>query len=139
MASVSFQGLDDYISQITELRNKSESACKFSLFEMAAVFADAIKASAHAHDRTGDLAASLDIHEMGENSGAVTTYIGFSGYDRNGVPNPLKANVLESGSSNGHVPKTHFFNNAVKGAKAAAESSAVAAFDEFTSRITKEF
>lgn len=140
MASVSFQGLDKHISEITKLRDTTESACKYSLYEMAGVFADAITAAAHAHDRTGSLAESLDIHEMYESSGEVSTYISFSGYDSNKPPrpNPLKANILESGTSDGRVPKTHFFTNAVKGAKAAAEASAVAAFDEFTGKITKE-
>lgn len=138
MAKVTFSGLNEYISQVTTLRDKSVSACKYSLYEMAGVFADSIKAATHAHDRTGDLAASLGIHEMYESNGTVSTYIGFSGYDRNGTPNPLKANILESGTSDGRVKKTHFFTNAVKNAKAAAEASAVAAFDDYTSKIAKE-
>lgn len=138
MAKVTYQGLNSYISQCVELRNKAVPACKYTLFEMAGVYADSIRASVEAHSLSGGLAKSLDITPMFEKDGVVEVYIGFSGYDDRGVPNPLKANILESGTSNGHVKKTHFFTNAIKAAKAKAEASATSAFDEFVSHIVKE-
>lgn len=135
MAKVTFQGLNKYISEVQTLRDKSVPACKKSLYAMADVFADSIRAQVNLHRDTGDLANSLYIHEMQEANGNVTTYIAFAGYDRNGTPNPLKANVLESGTADGRIEKTHFFTNAVKAAKSAAEAAAVAAFDEYTQNI----
>lgn len=133
MAKAVFIGIDEYIDQVTALRDKATSACKVALYQEAKVFADSIKAAVP-HD-TGDLADALYIHEMDEANGVVSTYIAFAGYDRNGTPNPLKANVLESGTADGRIEKTHFFTQAVKAAKSAAEAAAVAAFDEYTQNI----
>lgn len=136
MAKFNLVGIDKYISQVETLRDKATSACKVALYQEAAVFANAIRAAVPRD--TGDLADALYIHEMDEENGVVSTYIAFAGYDSNGTPNPLKANIIESGTSNGHVPKTHFFTNAVKAARSAAEAAAVAAFDEFTQNIVNK-
>lgn len=135
MAKVTFQGLNQYISEVQTLRDKSGSGCKKALYAMADVFADSIRAAVEQHSDTGGLAKSLYIHKFDERDGAISTYIAFTGYDDKGTPNPLKANVLESGTSDGRVKKTHFFTNAVKAAKAAAEAAAVSAFDEYTQKI----
>ena len=137
MAKVTFTGLDDYIEQLRTLEKTTVPACKRALYEMADVYADAIRAGLAPYQKTGSLFNSLDVARHNENNGVIQTYIGVYGYDENGTPNPLKANILESGTSNGHVKKTHFFSNAVKGAKAAAEQAAVAAFDQYTKTITK--
>jgi hypothetical protein len=47
--------------------------------------------------------------------------ISFSGYDRKGVSNILKARVLESGSSKQR--KTPFFRKSVNASRAAAQSA----------------
>lgn len=48
---------------------------------------------------TGALAVSLGVAKMQETQDGYNVKIGFDGYDSKGVPNVLKARVLESGSS----------------------------------------
>lgn len=57
--------------------------------------------------RTGDLEKSLIITRPYKNSKEeIATKVGFYGYDRNGIPNPLKAMAREYGTSNGEAKKT---------------------------------
>ena len=54
--------------------------------------------------RTGDLEKSLIITRPYKNSKEeIATKVGFYGYDRNGIPNPLKAMAREYGTSNGEM------------------------------------
>ena len=56
--------------------------------------------------RTGDLEKSLIITRPYKNSKEeIATKLGFYGYDRNGIPNPLKAMAREYGTSNGEAKK----------------------------------
>ena len=56
--------------------------------------------------RTGDLEMSLIITRPYKNSKEeIATKVGFYGYDRNGIPNPLKAMAREYGTSNGEAKK----------------------------------
>ena len=56
--------------------------------------------------RTGDLEKSLIITRPYKNSKEeIATKVGFYGYDRNGIPNPLKAMAREYGTSNGESKK----------------------------------
>ena len=56
--------------------------------------------------RTGVLEKSLIITRPYKNSKEeIATKVGFYGYDRNGIPNPLKAMAREYGTSNGEAKK----------------------------------
>ena len=56
--------------------------------------------------RTGDLEKSLIITRPYKNSKEeIATKVGFYGYDRNGIPNPLKAMARAYGTSNGEAKK----------------------------------
>ena len=56
--------------------------------------------------RTGDLGKSLIITRPYKNSKEeIAAKVGFYGYDRNGIPNPLKAMAREYGTSNGEAKK----------------------------------
>ena len=56
--------------------------------------------------RRGDLEKSLIITRPYKNSKEeIATKVGFYGYDRNGIPNPLKAMAREYGTSNGEAKK----------------------------------
>ena len=55
---------------------------------------------------TGDLAKCLIITRPYKNTKQeIATKVGFYGYDRNGIPNPLKAMAREYGTSNGEAKK----------------------------------
>lgn len=103
-----------------ELESRAYSIASAGLYDGAEVIADRIKQNIPKD--TGDLAKSLFIAKFERWLNRVDTVIGFAGYDSKGVPNPMKAAVLESGSSHGH-PATHFFSKATRNAKARCEAA----------------
>lgn len=63
-------------------------------------------------ESTGDLLNSLGIAPASvDKIGIINTKVGFSGYDRKGIPNALKARAMESGTS--HLKKRPFVRPAV--------------------------
>ena len=71
----------------------------------------------------------MTLVSMKNDNGFINTKINFADYDRNGVPNALKAAVLESGSSRGH-PKLRLITKAANGVKDKAYSAMSAKIDE---------
>lgn len=132
MAKFKFEGLDDYIQKINRLADpkRAEGLIKAAVYPGAGVIADAVRERLSTHSRTGDLADSMFLSVMENENGYVYTQLGFAGYDGNGVPNAVKAAVLESGSS--RQKKTPFIRPAVKSAKDKAEAAMAA---ELESRI----
>ena len=86
--------------------------CKELLYDPAGMLADEIKGRLREHKDTGDLVNSVTVSKMIARGGVVQTAVVFAGYDKKGVPNPIKAAVLESGSSK--QKKTPFIRPAVK-------------------------
>ena len=82
---------------------------------------------------TGALAASLGIAKMQETADGYNVKIGFDGYDSKGVPNLLKARVMESGSSK--QKKRPFMRPAVNATKGAAIKKMGEIIDEEIARI----
>lgn len=139
MAKMKIEGFDHYIAQIEKLGKSSLGISKMALYDGAAVVADKIRTKLNAVTNRGysegDLSESLGIAGMREEDGGVNTIIGFSGYDRDGIPNPLKARVLESGSSK--QKKTPFIRPAIKASKAEAEAAIAATFEREIEKIMK--
>ena len=134
---VSVKGMDK-LEKAFENGVKGVTGCmKRSVYSGADVIADSVRANlAGALKRAevkgyqiiltshGDLEKSLTISRIVTIGGTVQTKVGFGGYDRKGVPNTLKAGVLESGRSkqDGRT-KTHFFSNAVKSSRKPARNA----------------
>ena len=129
----------DLTAKLGGLAEKSYTILKRALYPGAGALADAIKDNLRAHsqkgsksirnstrkdgreyeysyERTGDLADSVTIVRMDQEGGKVTTAVIFAGYDKNGVPNAIKAAALESGTSK--QTKTPFIRPAVNAVKA---------------------
>lgn len=85
---------------------------------------------------TGALAASLGITKMKENADGWDVKIGFDGYDAAGVPNVLKARVLESGSSK--QQKRPFMRPAVNATRKAAVEKMGEIIDKEIARIMND-
>ena len=82
---------------------------------------------------TGALAASLGVAKMQETQDGYNVKIGFDGYDSKGVPNVLKARVLESGSSK--QQKRPFMRPAVAATQKKAIEKMGEVIDEEIARI----
>lgn len=111
------KGLAEYESRIAALGIHAEGICKAAVYEGAGIIAEAIRDNTPVD--TGDLRASVGIAPIRNDNGFINTKIGFDGYDRRGVPNAIKARVIESGSS--HRRKKPFIRPAVERNAALAE------------------
>ena len=114
MAKFKFTGIEKYVDSLEKIGGKNaESILKYAVYPGAAVVADAIRAEIETnHKVSGDLAKSLSLATMRNEDGYVNTKISFAGYDEKGVPNALKAAVLESGRSD--RDGTHFISKTVR-------------------------
>jgi HK97 gp10 family phage protein len=136
MATISFKGLDAYQRQIAALGNPKtvESMCKYSIYDAAGMVADELK-KATPFD-TGDLRDSIALEAMVTRDGVTYTKIDFAGYDRKGVPNMIKARVIESGTS--RVKKKPFVRPTIKRVTKTAEFMMDKAINEYLSKFMKK-
>lgn len=124
MAKFAFKDDSDYAIRLGRIADAADSGriAKKAIYEAAGIVADRIRANLKnvvSGDSNGDLEKSLGIAPIKEDrEGNWNTKIGFDGYDRRGVPNQLKARVLESGRSN--QKKRPFVRPAVRQTKAEA-------------------
>lgn len=121
MAKMTIKGTDQLELQLSKLGNMSTKIAKDVVMAGAQPVADEIRRGLQKNLQgskysTGDLEKSLGITPPGVDSqGNVNTKVGFDGYDRDGVPNQLKARVMESGSSK--IKKRPFIRPAVNRSK----------------------
>lgn len=130
--------IDDQIKMFDRFHSSVYGIASAALYEGAGVVADAIR-NATPQD-SGDLADSIGIAEFDKDGDKVSTAIGFSGYDEKGVPNIVKARVLEHGrvdSSGRTVAKHPFIKNAVRKAKQKALNAMQKRFEQGVNDITK--
>lgn len=119
MAKIVFKGIDEYAKQMAELGAHAEGVCKYAVYDAAGMVIDAIKAACPVD--SGDLRDSFVLTTFRNDNGYVYTKVVAEGYDSRGVPNAIKARVLESGNST--HPKRPFIRPAVNGIKGAVETS----------------
>lgn len=120
MATIKFEGLEAYADKLRQLGADVEGSIKRAVYPAAGMVIEAIKGNTPVRiPDGGDLRESLALTKYENEGGFVFTKVVFDGYDRNGVPNALKANVLESGSSTRR--KHPFIRPAVNRVKRAAE------------------
>lgn len=139
MAKFVFVGAEEYAKQLERIGGKNAvGLLKYAVYPGAAVVADAIRSEIETkHRDTGDLASSLSLATMRNDDGFVNTKVSFVGYDRHGVPNAIKAAVLESGNSKGKKG-THFISKTVKAVEARAVEAMSQALDEKINEIMEE-
>lgn len=139
MARFEINGLGEIVKQLDKASDSIVPICKMSVYAGAGIVADAVREelqNALSGNSTGDLEASLGIREIQDTGTQVETVVGFAGYDSKGVPNVLKARVLNSGRSDTAHKKTRFISKAMKKASvpASAKMSEVAR-EEITKKL----
>lgn len=130
--------IGDHIKMFDRFHSSVYGIASAALYEGAGVVADAIRAATP--QDSGDLADSIGIAEFDIDVDKVSTAIGFSGYDEKGVPNIVKARVLEHGrvdASGRTVAKHPFIKNAVRKAKQKALNAMQRRFEQGVNDITK--
>lgn len=119
-------GLDDYIRRLRALGANIEGACKRATYPAAGMVIEAIKANTPVD--TGALRDSLALEHFVNDNGYIYTQVTFNGTDERGHPNPVKARVLESGSS--RQQKRPFIRPAVNRVRDRAEAMIAAEFEK---------
>ena len=138
MAKFKFEGIDNYVNALQRIGGaKAKGIIRYAVYPGAAVVADSIRDALEQHNDTGDLAESLTLAQMRDDQGYINTKIVFSGYDRKGVPNAIKAAALESGTSRGQKG-THFISKTVKAVSAKAVAEMSKALDEKIGEIMED-
>lgn len=117
MATIKLEGMDEYVKKLTALGANVEGSIKRAVYPAAGMVIEEIKRNCP--EDSGDLKRSMALVKYQNDDGYIYTQVVFDGYDHKGVPNALKANVLESGSST--RKKQPFIRPAVNRVKLAAE------------------
>lgn len=133
MAKIEFKGADEYTKKLRMMGARIQGTIKYASYEAAGIVADAIKANTPKD--TGDLRDSIALTKYRTENGFTYTKVIFDGYDRNGVPNALKANAIESGTS--RIPKKPFIRPAVQRVKRVAEKSIETALNKKLEEMMK--
>lgn len=128
MPSWKFEGLDEYRDQLARLQYRALGVIKYALYPGAGVVLDTVKRFCPVSEGGGDLRDSAALRYMKKDGDYIYTEICFPGYDRKGVPNQLKANVLESGTSK--RKKQPFIRMAFDACRLDAEGAIANAMDE---------
>lgn len=118
--SFEYDGIDAYVKKIENLGISSEGIVKAGIYDGAAIAVEAVKESLRgvvSSNATGSLEGSVGLSAMKEVNGYIYTKIGFDGYDEKGVPQVIKARVLENGTSDKSHKPTRFVSKAIKKAK----------------------
>jgi HK97 gp10 family phage protein len=134
MATISFKKGDDYVLKLSQLATGSEEIAKKAIYQAAGIVANKIKSNLEgvlSSEATGELVASFGVTPIErDKDGNWNAKLGFDGYDSKGVPNQLKARVLESGSS--RQQKKPFVRPAVNATKKQALDAMRKVIDEET-------
>lgn len=139
MARITFKVGEEFALKLAHLASGSEEIAKRAVYAAADIVTDKIRENlrsnlAGSRQSTGELESSLGITPIQtDRDGFINAKIGFDGYDSKGVPNQLKARVMESGSST--IRKRPFIRPAVNATKKAAVAAMEAVIDEETKKI----
>lgn len=98
MAKISCDGLYQYEKLLGELGADTVKMAKYAIYPAAGEVLEALKAATPTDE--GDLRDSEILTKFEDtDNGMIFTAVVFDGYDRDGVPNSLKARAIESGTS----------------------------------------
>lgn len=132
---------EDYTLKLLRMERLSEDIAKKAIEAGADIVANEVRANlnknlAGSTQSTGALSEALGITPVSQDkNGFWNAKVGFGGYDEKGVPNQLKARVMESGSSK--VQKRPFVRPAVIATKKAAQDAMQKVVDEELEKIMK--
>ena len=134
MAKIELKGIDSYMARLQRLSKDVDKIIRQATYPAAGIVADAIRKNVPKD--SGNLAESLALAKYTDKDGFVYTTIVFAGYDERGVPNMLKARVLEHGSSKRRAHP--FIRPAVNRVKRQAEAMMAAEFTKLCEQKMKE-
>ena len=142
MAKMSVHGFKELEVKLSQLGRASADIGKKAVKAGVGILADQVRKNLEKNLQgskysTGDLLDSLGVTPVGvDKNGVYNAKVGFSGYDRKGVPNALKARAMESGTS--RQPKKPFLRPAIQATKEKIEKTMEDVIDNEIQKIVKE-
>lgn len=137
-----FDKLDAYMHSMEKIEGHLTGIIKCGVYDGAAIATQAVKDAIRdvtSYEATGSLEKSVMLAKMEEDMGYIFTKIVYNGYDENGVPQVLKARVLENGRSDQeHRVPTHFCSKAIRKYKKKIEDAMDDTINERCERILRE-
>lgn len=129
-------GFDEWIHYLDTIGSQALVIAEKAVYEGTKIVADQVRANlkgALSGKSSGDLERALGVTPIENQGGVVNARVGFDGYDSRGVPNQLKANVLEYGSSKQRARP--FVNPAVRKTRRAARKKMSEVFDDEINKL----
>lgn len=140
-----FEGLNEYLTKLQKLEDPAW-VTKRAVYAGASVMGQEILRAVNGLKvgKGGNVTAvqkqglieGFGYTRMKNKDGAWVTRIGFDGYNADGQPNPLIANIVNSGTSK--YPKTRFVDKAVKQATNACHQAMAEQFEKDIENLMKE-
>lgn len=93
---------EDFAIKLSRMATDIDGVAKEAIYEGASIAADQVRKNLDevlSGESTGEMEESFGITPILKSGGEWSAHIGFDGYDSEGVPNQLKARVMESGTS----------------------------------------
>ena len=140
MARMTFNAGEEYALKLSRLAAGSEETAQKAIYAAADIVTDKIRENLEANlagsrQSTGALAEVWITPIQTDRDGFINAKVGFDGYDEKGVPNQLKARVMESGSST--VQKRPFVRPAINATRADAVAAMQQVIDEEIEKTMK--
>jgi len=140
MASkITLKTTSDFQIKLEKVAGKADDIARRAVYVGAGIMADQVRVNLQKNLSgsklsQGDLLDSLGISKPKvDQDGSINSKVGFDGYDRNGVPNALKARVMESGSSK--QKKKPFIRPAISQARNKAKEAMAKVIDTEIEKI----
>ena len=139
MARMAFKAGDEYALKLSKLATGQQEIAEKAIYGATNIVANEIRKNLEgvlSSEATGELLESFGVTPIEvDKNGNWNAKIGFDGYDSRGIPNQLKARVLESGSSK--QKKTGFIRKAVNSTKKEAQAKMAEIINQEIEKIMK--
>lgn len=133
-SKITLKSTSDLQIQLEKLASKSDDIARKAVYVGAGIMADQVRSNlqknlSESEISQGDLLDSLGISSpLVDKDGGINSKVGFDGYDKNGIPNALKARAMESGTSRGQDKKP-FIRPAIPQARERAKKAMAAVIE----------
>ncbi len=139
MARMTFKAGDEYALKLSRLLTNQQEIAEKAIYAATNIVANQMRKNLEgvlSSEATGELIDSFGVTPIEKDrDGDWNVKIGFDGYDSKGVPNQLKARVLDSGSSK--QKKTGFARKAVSATKREAKEKMAEIINQETEKVMK--
>lgn len=162
MASIKFEGLDEYVKELNDIQAHTKEYCGIAIYHGADVVADSVKAAIRAlptdnssykkggmksgptSAQKNGMISGFGIAKMRQDGTLYNVKLGFDGYNNvktkawpKGQPNSMIARSVESGTS--FMRANRFMSKAVSRSKSACEQVMKTTFETYLTNLMHKY